>query len=139
MNWIGINRHIRYASFFESPHRGIPKISYFSVFMSMENVAALAVGMDANVISLALRALLAPTVATNVTATMTQVAIRLTDGVNVNPVLLVRAVKNSVPKGIGERIVIVLVNVQIPILYVIQFRDVFAGLDSQVRSRNILS
>ena len=102
--------------------------------MSMENVDVRVVGVDENVIYLANQARLGLIAATNVTATTMPVVTPLTGGVNVSPDLLERAVKNSVPKAIGERIVIVLVNVQIHILYVIQFMGVFAVLDLQVRT-----
>ena len=89
--------------------------------------------MGGNVTYPALRAPLGPTVATNATATTKPHAIRLMVVANANLVLLERAVKNTAPKATGVKIVIVLVNVQMPILYVSLFMGVFAGLDLQVR------
>lgn len=90
--------------------------------------------MGGNVTYPALRAPLGPTVATNATATTKPLAIRLMVVANANLVLLERAVKNTVPKATGVKIVIVLVNVQMPILYVSLFMGVFAGLDLQVEN-----
>lgn len=103
-----------------------------SVTMSMANVGAQEAGMGGNVTYPAHRAPLGPTVATNATATTKPHAIRLMVVANANLVLLERAVKNTAPKATGVKIVIVLVNVQMPILYVTLFMGVFAGLDLQV-------
>ena len=110
-------------------------LNFFSVTMSMANVGAQEAGMGGNVTYPAHRAPLGPTVATNATATTKPHAIRLMVVANANLVLLERAVKNTAPKATGVKIVIVLVNVQMPILYVTLFMGVFAGLDLQVRKR----
>ena len=113
----------------------LKSLNFFSVTMSMANVGAQEAGMGGNVTYPAHRAPSGPTVATNATATTKPHAIRLMVVANANLVLLERAVKNTAPKATGVKIVIVLVNVQMPILYVTLFMGVFAGLDLQVRKR----